>query len=49
MLVQMNKCVVVRGSDFKRGHSVDGRLTSLILFIYKRSRGHLFVRSWARV
>ena len=32
-----------------RGHSGDGCLTSLILFKYERSRGHLFVLSWAMV
>ena len=30
MLVQLNKCVVVYGSDLQRGHSGDGCLTSLI-------------------
>ena len=48
MLVQLNKCVVC-GSDLLRGHSGDGCLTSSILFNYERSRGHLFVLSWARV
>ena len=48
MLVQLNKCVVC-GSDLKRGHSGDGCLTSPILFKYERSRGRLFVLSWARV
>ena len=49
MLVQLNKCVVVCGSVLQRGHSGDGCLTSSILFKYERSRGHLFVLSWARV
>ena len=48
MLVQLNKCVVC-GSDFPRGHSGDGCLSSSNLFKYERSRGHLFVPSWARV
>ena len=50
MLVQLNKCVVVCGSDLQsvcgsdlqRGHSGDGCLSSSIL-------GFLFVLSWARV
>ena len=49
MLVQLNQCVVVCGSDWQRGHSGDGCLTSSILFKYERSRGHLFVLSWASV
>ena len=49
MLVQLNKCVVVCGSDLQRGHIGDGCLTSSILFKYERSMGHLFVLSWARV
>ena len=49
MLVQLNKCVVVCGSDLQRGHSGDGCLTSSILFKYERSRGHSFVLSWARL
>ena len=49
MLVQLNKCVVVCGSDLQRGHSGDGCLTSSILFKYERCRGHLFVLSWARL
>ena len=48
MLVPLNKCVVC-GSDLQRGNSGDGCLTSSILFKYERSRGHLFVLSWARV
>ena len=32
MLVQLNKCVVVRGSDLQSGHSGDGCLTLSILF-----------------
>ena len=49
MFAQLNKCVVVCGSVLQRGHSGDGCLTSSILFKYERSRGHLFVLSWARV
>ena len=49
MLVQLNKCVVVCGSDLQRGHNDDGYLTSSILFKYERSRGHLFVLIWATV
>ena len=49
MLVQLNKCVIVCGSDLQRGHSGDGCLTSSILFKYERSRGQLFILSWARV
>ena len=49
MFVQLNKCIVVCGSVLQRGHSGDGCLTSSILFKYERSRGHLFVLSWARV
>ena len=49
MLVQLNKCVVVCGSDLQRGHSGNGGLSSAILFKYDSSRGHLFVLSWARV
>ena len=45
MFVQLNKCVVVCGSDLQRGHSGDGCLTSSILFKYEHSRGHLFVLS----
>ena len=48
MLMQLNKCVVVCGSDLQRGHSRDGCLTLSILFKYERSRGHLFVLCWAR-
>ena len=36
MLVQLNKCVLVCGSDLQRGHSGDGCLTSSILFKYER-------------
>ena len=43
MLVQLNKCVVVCGSDLQRGHDGVGCLASSILFKYERSRGHLFV------
>ena len=39
----------VCGSDLQRGHSGDGCLTLSILFKYARSRGHLFVLSWAGV
>ena len=49
MLVQLNKCDVVCGSDLQRGHSSDGYLTSSNLFKYERSRGHLFVLSCGRV
>ena len=49
MFVQLNKCVVVCGSVLQIGYSGDGCLTSSILFKYERSRGHLFVLSWARV
>ena len=49
MLVQLNKCVVVCGSDLQRWHSGDGCLSSSILFKYKCSMGYLFVLSWARV
>ena len=45
MLVQLNKCVVVCGSDLQGEHSGYGS----ILFKYERSGGHLFVMSWARV
>ena len=48
-LVQLNKCVVVCGSDLQRGHCGDGCLTSSILYKYEHSRGHLFVLSWAMV
>ena len=48
MLVQLNKCVVVCGSDLQRGNSGDGCLFSSILSKYESSRGHLFVMSWAR-
>ena len=49
MLVQLNKCVVVCGSDLKSGHSGDGCLSSSILFKYERSKGYLFVLSRASV
>ena len=49
MLAQLNKCVVICGSDLQRGHSDDGCLTSSILFNYERSKKHLFALSWARV
>ena len=49
MLVQLNKCVVVCGSDLQRGHSGDGCLSSSILFKYEIGREHLFALSWARV
>ena len=45
MLVQLNKCFVVCGSDLRS----DDCLSSSILFKYACSMGHLFVRSWARV
>ena len=37
MIVQMNKCVVVCGSDLQRGHSGDGCLSSSIVFKYECS------------
>ena len=49
MLSELNKCVVVCGSDLQRGHSGDGCLSSSMLFKYESSRGHLFALSWARV
>ena len=49
MLMQLNKCVVVCGSDLQRGHSGDGCLSPSTLFKYECSMGHLFVLSWARV
>ena len=49
MFAQLNKFVVVCGSVLQRGHSGDGCLTSPMLFKYERSKGHLFVLSWARV
>ena len=49
MLVQLNKCVVVCGSDLQRGHIGDWRLSSPILFKYEHYKGHLFVLSCARV
>ena len=49
MLVQLNKCVVVCGSDLQRGRSGDRCLSSSILYEYECSMGHLFVLSWARV
>ena len=48
MLVQLNKCVVVCGSDLQRGHSGDGCLSSSILFKYECSMGNLFLLTWAR-
>ena len=42
MLVQLNKCVVVYGSDLQRGHRGDGCLSSSILFKYESSRGHFW-------
>ena len=49
MLVQLNKCIVVCGSDLQRGHSGDGCLSSSILFKYECSMGHLFDLIWARL
>ena len=49
MLVRLNKCVVVCGSDLQRGRSSDRCLSLSILFKYESSMGHLFVLSWARV
>ena len=42
MLVQLNKCVVVRGSDWEKGHSGDGCLSSSIWFKYESSMGHFW-------
>ena len=39
----------VCGSDLQRGHIGDECLFSSILFKYERSRGYLFILSWARV
>ena len=49
MLVQLNKCVVVCGSDLQRRNSSDRCLSSSILFKYGSSRGQLFVLNWGRV
>ena len=49
MLVQLNKCVVVCGSDLQRGYSGDGCLSLSILFKYESCMGHLFVLSWTQV
>ena len=49
MFAQLHKYVVVCSSVLQRGHSGDGCLTSSTLFKYERSKGHLFVLSWARV
>ena len=49
MLVQLNKCVAVCGSDLQRGQTGGGCLSSSILFKYESSREHLFVLSWVRV
>ena len=43
VLTQLNKCVVVCGSELQRA------IVVLILFKYESSRGHLFVLSWAMV
>ena len=48
-LVQLNRCVVVCGSDGQMGHNGDGCLFLLILFKYENSRGHMLVLSWSRV
>ena len=40
MLVQLNKCVVVCGSDLQRGHRGDRCLSSWILFKYECSMKH---------
>ena len=40
MLVQVNKCVIVYGSDLQRWHSGDGCLSSSIFSKYERSKGH---------
>ena len=39
-LVQLNKCIVVCGSDLKRGYSSDGCLCSSISFKYERCWGY---------
>ena len=49
MLVKLNRCVVVCGSDLQRGHSGDRCMSSSILFKYESSMGHSFVLSCARV
>ena len=49
MLMPLNKCVVVCGSDLHRGNSDVRCLSSSIMFKYECSMGHLFVLSWARV
>ena len=41
MLVQLNKCVVVDGSDLQREHSDDGCLSSSILFKYECCIRHI--------
>ena len=46
MLVQLNKCVVVCGSDLQRGHSGGRYLFWSILFRYECSMGHWFVLSY---
>ena len=48
MLVQLNKCAIVCGSDLQRGHSGDGRLSPPTMIKYERSSGHLFVLSCTR-
>ena len=47
ILVQLNNCVVVRGSVLQRGHSDDVCLS--ILLKYECRVGQLFVPSWVRV
>ena len=48
IFVQLIKCVVC-GSVLKRGHNVDGYLSSSILFKYESRVGHFFGLSCARV
>ena len=42
MLVQLNKCVVVSGTDLQMRHSGDGCLSSSILFEYESRMGHFW-------
>ena len=49
LLTQLNKCVVVCGSDLQRGGIGSGDGSSSILVKHNHSRGHLFVLGWARV
>ena len=49
MLLQLNKCIVLCGSDLQRWNIGDGCLSSSILFKYERIRRHVFVLSWDRI